>query len=412
MRVGVKQGDPMSPLLFNLAMDPLIQALESDGQGLQVRGKTLTAVAFADDLALLSDSWEGMTLNISILETFCELTGMKVQPKKCHGFMIASRGKSFQVNNCPAWKICGSPIHMAGPSELIKYPGIQVSPWKGLFMQDPTLLLQKWIEAIEESPLDPIDKVALLRDYALSRLFSANHCMTRTTLLARLDGQVRKAVKKWIHLPMCTTDGMIYSRSVDGGLGFPRLARSVPAHRLHGLYHSKDETIRRIAKQTILKDSFRRAWQRAGGALVELPTVDSPKKVKDQDGSTDVDEGETHIQIRAKKRRAPCDWRTEEHQRWAGLECQGIGIKHFKNNKVSNCWIMNPNLPEFKPGILSAALQLRANVYPTREFKERGRTITEESMCRHCQKVSETCSHILCQCTVIKDNSIIRYAGW
>ncbi|KAK9535979.1 hypothetical protein VZT92_005804 [Zoarces viviparus] len=402
MRVGVKQGDPMSPLLFNLAMDPLVQALETEGQGLEVRGKAITAVAFADDLAILSDSWEGMTLNISILETFCELTGMKVQPKKCHGFLIASRGKSFQVNNCPAWNICGSPIHMAGPSKSIKYLGIQVSPWKGLLMQDPTLLLEKWIGAIDKTPLDPVDKVALLMNYALSRLaYAANHCMARTTVLARLDVQVRLAVKKWLHLPMCTTDGLIYSRTVDGGLGFPRLARTVPAmqvHRLHGLYHSTDDTIRKIAKQTISKDSLRRAWQRAGGGMLELPTIDSPKKVRP---------GET--QTRAVKKRAPCDWRTEEHTRWAGLECQGAGVKHFKNDKISNCWFRNPNLPGFKPGIFSAALQLRANVYPTRELKERGRLTTTDSLCRHCQGAPETCSDILGQCPVIKDNRIRRH---
>ncbi|KAK9535952.1 hypothetical protein VZT92_005783 [Zoarces viviparus] len=402
MRVGVKQGDPMSPLLFNLAMDPLIQTLETEGQGLGVRGRSITAVAFADDLAILSDSWEGMTLNISILETFCELTGMKVQPKKCHGFLIASRGKSFQINNCPAWDICGSPIHMAGPSESIKYLGIQVSPWKGLFMQDPTLLLQKWIGDIDDTPLDPIDKTALLKDYALTRLaYAANHCMARTTLLARLDGQVRLAVKKWLHLPMCTTDGLIYARTIDGGLGFPRLARTVPAmqvHRLHGLYHSTDDAIRKIAKQTISKESFRRAWQRAGGGMLELPTIESPQKGRPEE-----------TQTRVIKRKSPCDWRRDEHWRWANLECQGRGIKHFKGDKISNCWLQYPNLPGFKPGIYSAALQLRANVYPTRELKERGRPTTIESMCRHCQGAPETCSHILGQCPAIKDNRIRRH---
>ncbi|NXI48621.1 PO21 protein, partial [Galbula dea] len=82
MQVGVKQGDPMSPLLFNLALDPLLCKLEECGYGLKQGKNTITAMAFADDLVLLSDSWEGMQNNIKILETFCTLTGLRTQGEK------------------------------------------------------------------------------------------------------------------------------------------------------------------------------------------------------------------------------------------------------------------------------------------------------------------------------------------
>ncbi|NXQ37559.1 PO21 protein, partial [Alaudala cheleensis] len=79
---GVKQGDPMSPLLFNLAMDPLLCRLERKGQGYQHEKFQVTAMAFADDLVLLSNSWEGMNHNIKILEAFCDLTGLQTQGQK------------------------------------------------------------------------------------------------------------------------------------------------------------------------------------------------------------------------------------------------------------------------------------------------------------------------------------------
>ncbi|NXK43420.1 PO21 protein, partial [Piprites chloris] len=82
MRDGVKQGDPMSPLLFTLAIDPLLCKLEECGNGFQQGKNIITAMAFADDLVLLSGSWEGMKNNIRILETFCELTGLKTQGEK------------------------------------------------------------------------------------------------------------------------------------------------------------------------------------------------------------------------------------------------------------------------------------------------------------------------------------------
>lgn len=86
IKVGVKQGDPISPLLFNLLLDPLITTLEKTRMGFSFGINKITSLAFADDLVLLSDTWEDMNINIGILETFCGLTGLKIQVNKCYGF--------------------------------------------------------------------------------------------------------------------------------------------------------------------------------------------------------------------------------------------------------------------------------------------------------------------------------------
>ncbi|NXS57245.1 PO21 protein, partial [Brachypteracias leptosomus] len=80
--VGVKQGDPMSPILFNLSVYSLLCKLEEEGCGFQHCLKYITTMAFSDYLVLLSRSWQGMQKNVDILEVFCDLTALKTQGEK------------------------------------------------------------------------------------------------------------------------------------------------------------------------------------------------------------------------------------------------------------------------------------------------------------------------------------------
>jgi hypothetical protein len=54
----VKQGHPLSPFLFNAAMDPLLEQLE-DLKGYHINEThTISSLAFAADLLFLADSRE------------------------------------------------------------------------------------------------------------------------------------------------------------------------------------------------------------------------------------------------------------------------------------------------------------------------------------------------------------------
>jgi len=112
IHIGVKQGDPMSPILFNLSIDPLLCKLETESSGFQQYTRNITTMAFVDDLVLLSGSWDGMKENVTILEAFCDLTGLRTQGKKCHGFYIQPTKDSYKINDCPNWTINDTPINM------------------------------------------------------------------------------------------------------------------------------------------------------------------------------------------------------------------------------------------------------------------------------------------------------------
>ena len=107
---------------------------------------SVTAMAFADDLVLLSDSWENMKQNIKKLETFCNLTGLKTLGEECHDFCIKQTKDSSSINNCTAWTLTGTALNMTSPGISEKYLGLQIDPWIGVAKSVLSTKLEFWLQ--------------------------------------------------------------------------------------------------------------------------------------------------------------------------------------------------------------------------------------------------------------------------
>ena len=397
MRIGVKQGDPLSPLLFNLAIDPLLSKLENFGEGYGDAGNSMAVLAYADDLVLLSDSWDGMYRNIGILEAFCGLSGLKVNSAKCHGFFIAGGMRTAnKINNCPPWKLGGAEIHMVGPKEHVRYLGVDINPWKGVRKPDTVGELEALGSRIAGAPLKPSQKFEMLRTFAIPRImYGAIHASVSQSVLLRADLVIRRLIKAWLHLNPSTTNGLLYSRNVDGGLGVPCLSRSVPlcrSRRIFGLYHSSDGATSEMARGVINPRDFELSWVRGGGSEDQLPLA-----------LADL------LDPECESFPAPDGWREAEFTKWTGLRPQGFGVELFKNDKISNSWLMGHGRAWWKESHFIVALQMRASVLPTLEFRHRGAGLGFTPPCRACGLGPETSSHILGGCTETKLNRMARH---
>lgn len=148
-------------------------------------------------------------------------------------------------------------------------------------------------------------------------------------------------------------------------------------------------------------------WVKAGGVRESIPQIWDPIPLMEvaSEGSEALSEWEApRSKLRLPR---PCDWRKVEFNKWKHLVAQGHGIENFENDKISNDWLMHyRGIPHRK---LITALQLRANVYPTREFLARGRHDVCVRSCRHCGAEYESASHVMGKCPITQDARIKRH---
>ena len=97
-RKGVKQGCPLSPILFDLAMEQLVSGLETGKSFGYAAEERVAVLAYTDDLCLLTDSSEQLQMMLDRTKEFADWAGLKLCLTKCATLMIY---------NCAARHFCG-----------------------------------------------------------------------------------------------------------------------------------------------------------------------------------------------------------------------------------------------------------------------------------------------------------------
>ena len=80
--LGLKQGCVMSPLLFNIFVDDIKDIFDEECDPVMELGVPLSHILYADDLAIMSTTRQGLTKCLSRLETYCEKWQLEVNTRK------------------------------------------------------------------------------------------------------------------------------------------------------------------------------------------------------------------------------------------------------------------------------------------------------------------------------------------
>ena len=166
---GVKQGDPMSPMLFNAVMDNALSKLPGE-IGIEISANTrVNHLAFADDIILTSSSEKGMKMLLQKLTSELKKSGLSINATKCASLRACPDGKNKKWNiiKDPFLKIDDIDIKILTLGATYKYLGVLIGAKDAAFPLGKTL--DGHLQNIDRAPLKPAQKLHILRYHLLPK---------------------------------------------------------------------------------------------------------------------------------------------------------------------------------------------------------------------------------------------------
>lgn len=371
---GIKQGDPLSPFLFNLVFDELICKLEQSNAGITIDQDTkLASLAFADDLLLLSDNVKDMSKLIKHTTDFLSERGMLLNTNKCVSLSVSvvPGRKQLYAATTGRFYTGGNVIQPLTPGDFFKYLGTKIE-WTG-GTRPEIYQLSTYLNRIRKAPLKPDQKLFILRFHLLPRfLYRLQTPRTTWGLLSQFDRSVRKFARTILHLNRTCADAYIHAPVREGGLGIMSFRHSIPSimrNRFISIINNADV----VTAKLLSTEWASKFWERLEGWVRR--------------------NGSTRREINGKLSEALQE------------SYSGNGLYQGRDCPASHSWLYwAPR--QWTGGDYVKAIQLRGNLLPTMGIPSNP---PDQRYCRAgCQR-TESLSHVLQKCPAAHHPRIRRH---
>lgn len=148
---GVRQGCPLSPILFSCYINDLVRRLKELGYGVPIGDRDLTGLLYADDIVLMADSADKLQEMIDEVAKFCSEWRLSLNAKKSKIMVVAPNSATngsleASSDDEPTYTFRGEPLEVVTE---YKYLGVIITN-KLLWDRHISMVVDKGKEALQK----------------------------------------------------------------------------------------------------------------------------------------------------------------------------------------------------------------------------------------------------------------------